>query len=183
MLDEYQLGLYSSATTICVLWSFIPEAIINSMRPVIFEKKKINENGYMEKLKLLYRIVFWTGIIFCFGICLFSKLIIYILYGKEYLGAQTCLIIAVWYTLFAYLGTARTVWLVSEGKAKYAKWFTIWGAIINVSLNSFLIPKYGINGAAIATLISQLFAVVITPCLYKNTREFTEILFKSIARK
>lgn len=183
MLDEYQLGLYSAATAICLLWGFLPEAIINSMRPVIFEKKKINEEEYKVKLKLLLRIIFWIGIVFCFCICCFSKLIIYILYGKKYIEAQTSLIIAVWYTTFAYLGTSRTVWLVAENKSKYAKWFTIWGAIINVFLNSILIPKFGINGAAIATLTSQIFAVIIAPLFYKETKEFSKIVFKAIVNK
>lgn len=183
MLDEYQLGLYSAATAICILWGFIPEAIINSMRPVIFEKKKTSEEEYLKKIKLLFMIVFWLGIFFCLGISIFSKLVIYILYGKEYFDAQMCLIIAVWYTTFAYLGTARTVWLVAENKAKYAKWFTIWGAIINVLLNSILIPKFGINGAAIATLVSQIFTVMITPIFYKETKVFSKIVIKSIFNK
>lgn len=35
-----EVGLYSAATTISSMWGFIPEALINSIRPSIFEAKK-----------------------------------------------------------------------------------------------------------------------------------------------
>lgn len=39
------------------------------------------------------------------------------------------------------------------------------------SLNLVLIPKMGINGAAIATLITQLVVCYVGPAVFKNTRE------------
>lgn len=180
MIDDLNVGLYSAATTICTLWAFIPEAIINSFRPVIYELKNKSEELYLKRLKLLYSIIFWLGILFCTFIVVFSKYIILILYGKNYLNAQTTLVIAVWYTSFAYVGVARNIWIVSENKNKYAKSFTIIGAIVNLVLNLIFIPKYGINGAAIATLFSQISVVIIAPLLYKDTRISTKYIVESI---
>ena len=180
MIDDLNVGLYSAATTICTLWAFIPEAIINSFRPVIYELKNKSEELYLKRLKLLYSIIFWLGILFCTFIVVFSKYIILILYGKNYLNAQTTLVIAVWYTSFAYVGVARNIWIVSENKNKYAKRFTIIGAIVNLVLNLIFIPKYGINGAAIATLFSQISVVIIAPLLYKDTRISTKYIVESI---
>jgi len=36
----------------------------------------------------------------------------------------------------------------------------LWAAAINVGLNLLLIPSYGMNGAAIATLVSYIFIFV-----------------------
>lgn len=183
ILNETQVGLYSAATTICTLWAFIPEAIINSMRPTIYESNKNNTENYLKKLRLLYCIIFWMGILFSLGITLFSKYIILILYGKNYLTARTSLIIAVWYTTFAYLGTARGIWVVCEEKNKYAKKYVIIGAIINLVLNSILIPKFGIEGAAFATLISQFSVAFVAPMLYKETRISTKYMLEGIMFK
>ena len=184
-LSDYYVGLYSATTTICTLWAFIPEAIINSMRPTIYESKKNNSENYLKKIRLLYCIIFWLGIFFGLGISVLSKYIILIIYGKEYLAAQSALIIVVWYTTFAYLGVARSVWISSEEKNSYAKKFTVVGAIVNLILNFILIPKFGINGAAFATLISQITVALIAPLLYKETKISTKymiegILFKNI---
>ena len=42
---------------------------------------------------------------------------------------------------------------LSENLQKYSFYRTLAGAIINIILNYLLIPKYGIYGAAFATLI------------------------------
>ena len=183
MINEFNVGLYSAATTICTLWAFIPEAIINSFRPVVYKLKKENEEHYLKRLKLLYCIIFYLGIAFCAFIALFSKYILLILYGKKYLTAQYTLIISVWYTAFAYLGTARGIWIVSEKKNKYAKKYIFIGAVVNLALNALLIPKYNINGAAIATLVSQITVALIAPLFYKETRISTKYMIEAILFK
>ena len=47
---------------------------------------------------------------------------------------------------------------LSENLQKYSFYRTLAGAIINIILNYILIPKYGIYGAAFATLVSQAVA-------------------------
>lgn len=183
MIDEYHVGLYSAATTICTLWAFIPEAIINSFRPIIYSLKKENQPLYVKRLKLLYCIIFWLGICFCLIISIFSKYIILLLYGNDYLLAQIPLIIAVWYTAFAYVGVARNIWIVSENKNSFAKKFTLIGAVVNLILNFILIPLYGIKGAAVATLLSQISVVIIAPLLFKETRVSTKYIIESIMFK
>lgn len=182
-LGSSQVGLYSSAVTICTLWGFIPDALINSFRPVIYELKSKNEKEYANKLKLLYFIVFWLGIVFATIISIFSKLIINILFGSAYISAQVALMIAVWYTAFAYLGSARNIWFISENKIKYSKKCVIFGALSNLILNYILIPIYGINGAAVATLISQIIVALIAPLFYKEIRISTKIMLEGIFSK
>ena len=178
-----EVGLYSAAITISTMWGFIPEALINSMRPSIFEAKKISEKAYIKRQKLLYAIVFWTGIFFAIGITIFSNLIINILYGQEYIGAKNSLLISAWYPTFAYLGSSRGPWIVINNKNKYSKKYIFWGAIVNLILNMFLIPPLGIEGAAIATLISQIVVALIAPLAYKETRQSVRDMIDAIFLK
>ena len=182
-LGSSQVGFYSSAVTICTLWGFIPDALLNSFRPVIYELKSKNEKEYANKLKLLYFIVFWLGIVFATIVSIFSKFIINILFGSAYISAQVTLMIAVWYTAFAYLGSARNIWFISENKIKYSKKCVIFGALSNLILNYILIPIYGINGAAVATLISQIIVALIAPLFYKEIRISTKIMLEGIFLK
>ena len=175
-----EVGLYSAATTISSMWGFIPEALINSIRPSIFEAKKNSEEVYIKRQKLLYAIIFWTGILFAIVITIFSDLIINILYGKEYIAAKSTLLISAWYPTFAYLGTARAPWIVINNKNKYSKKYMFWGAIINFILNMILIPPLGIEGAAIATLISQIVVALVAPWFYKETRVSVKHMLEAI---
>lgn len=182
-LDDSQVGLYSAATAISTMWGFIPNAIINSMRPTIYEAKEKEGKTYEKRLKQLYAIVFWCGILFSIGITIFSKFIITILYGQEYIGASSSLSIAVWSTTFAYLGTARGIWIVCENKNKYTKYYVLFGAIFNLISNAILIPFMGIEGAAIATLISQVIVAILAPLLYKETRISVKHMMEGIFLK
>lgn len=169
-IDQTQVGLYSAATAISTMWGFIPNAIINSMRPTIYEAKEKSEQIYIKRLKQLYTIVFWCGVFFALGITIFSKFIVGILYGQDYIGATIPLIILSWSTVFAYLGSARGVWVVCENKNKYTKKYVFWGAVVNLVFNAILIPTIGINGAAIATLIAQIIVAMVAPGFYKDTK-------------
>ena len=172
MMTETDTGLYSAAIMICTYWVLIPNAIINSMRPIIMELKKDGkEKEYYEKFSQLYKILVWLGILVSFLISILSPFIMKIVYGESYILASTTLSIAIWYTTFSTLGVARGNWLVCEDKNQYAKWFVLFGAIVNLVLNFILIPKMGIDGAAIATLITQIVVCFVGPSVFKETRE------------
>ena len=176
-LGEEQVGLYSAALTICNYWVLIPVAIINSSRPTIMERKKEgNEKAYLRNIHRLYFVLIWSGIAVSFLVSILSKFILGVLYGQDYSSAASVLSIAIWFTTFSVLGTARGIWIVCENLNEYVKKIVLWGAIINFILNSILIPAIGINGAAIATLITQMFNCLFAPMLYKKTRIHTKYI-------
>ena len=165
-----EVGIYSAATQIAGMWYFVPMAIITSFKPAIMSKKITNEQSYLKSVQLLYTIVAWLGIIFGVFILIFSNPIVNILYGSEYQKASSILTVSIWAGTFAMLGSARSVWTVTEGLQRYNILFTGAGAIINIVLNYLLIPVVGGYGAAGATLISQITVAIIVPSLIKETR-------------
>jgi O-antigen/teichoic acid export membrane protein len=168
------VGLYSAAIAICGMIGFIPGAILDSGRPLIVEAKGRDEQLYQLRIRQLSAGVIWICVIYSIGITVFSKLAIQILYGDAYIGANLCLKIAVWYTAFSYLGSGRSLWLICEKKNKYVFLFSAMGAATNLVLNFIMIPLWGINGAAIATLLTQIMANFIYPTLFKETRQYTK---------
>ncbi len=179
MINETELGFYSAALTICAMWVFVPEAILTSARPTVFNAKK-NGTNYLKRLKQTYAIIFWLCVIFALFITIFAKYIILIIYGKQYLNAISVLRILIWYVPFSQLGSARGIWIVAEGKNKYSKKYILWGVIVNIILNYLLIPHLGILGATIATIITELVTCFLTPLFYKETRIHTKYLLQSI---
>jgi O-antigen/teichoic acid export membrane protein len=178
-----ELGVYSAAVQIAGMWYFVPMAIITSFTPVIMNKKKISENSYMKSVQLLYTIVAWIGIGFSVFILLFSKLIVNILYGAEYLKSASILSVSIWAGTFAMLGSARSTWLISEGLQKYTMVYTSIGFFVNLSLNYVLIPIIGGYGAAIATLCAQFSANILALAFFKETKISTIMILKSFSPK
>ena len=181
MIDESATGLYSAAVSCAGMASFVFAAIIDSFRPVIFESKKNNEDSFNRNMCRLYSIVIYLAICQCIVIFLFSKYIILILYGSEYLPAIRALKIISWYTLFGYLGSIKNIWILANNQQRIIWKIDISGAIANVVMNVLLIPSFGITGAAFASLITQIFTNVIVVGILKEVRPNIKLMVNSLS--
>lgn len=181
LIDQTHVGFYMAAATICNMWVFIPQALSNSARPIIMELNEKDQDKYILRLKQLNCAIFWIGVTFALGISIFSKFIVKILYGTAYMEAAGPLILIIWSTVFSSLSYPRSTWMLCENKQNYTKKILIWGVLINLILNAVLIPRLGINGAAIATIVTEIVTCFIAPCIYKDTRIFVKYLLDSIS--
>lgn len=180
MLSETDVGYYSTATALCSMWTFVLSAIIDSMTPIIMESHNKSQTDYIQKNKLLYRIVFYISAAVSLFFTLFAKPIIFILYGSAYLPSVAPLRIVTWYTAFSFLGAARSPWIVCENKQKYLKYIYSSAAVSNVLLNLIFIPLGGSSGAAVASLITQIITVFVTPFFIKGMKENSIMMSKAI---
>ena len=180
MLNESATGYYGAAVTCAGMTGFIFTAIIDSFRPSIFEGQKGGYEVFHHRLTMLYSIVIYLSLAQSIVMTLLSKWIIYILYGIAYSPAISALQIIVWYTTFSYMGSVRNIWILANEKQKYLWQINMSGAIANVILNAVLIPLIGINGAAVASLITQLFSNVIVGYIIKPIRPNNTIMFEAL---
>lgn len=183
MMTQTDVGFYTAAATICNMWVFIPQAFANSARPVIMELKDKDSNMYIRRLKQLIGFIFWIGVLFSMVFTVMSDFIIHVLYGDAYTMAKGPLVILIWSTVFSSLSYPRSIWMICENKQNYTKYILIWGVILNLILNYFGIKYFGIIGAAIATLFTEIMTCIISPMFYKEMRIFNRYLFKSIIGK
>ena len=183
MIGNSETGFYSAAISCVGITSFVFSAIIDSMRPVIFESKKESENKFNDNMICLYSIIIYLSLVQSVVISVFSGVIVRLLYGIDYLNSISVLRIIVWYTTFSYLGSVRNVWILAHNKQKYLWIINLSGALLNVCLNYILIPIWGSCGAAIASLLTQIFTNVIISFIIKEIRENGFMMFKSLNLK
>lgn len=175
IVSEEAVGFYAAASTLAVMWEFVPTAVVNSARPLLVKKYDSDRSKFLQQFQLLLLGITFMGVLVGLFFTVFAKLIVFILYGEAYYSAVPVLMILIWSTSFAMIGTARGVWIVAERKNKYSKYFTIWGAVVNAALNAIVIPFWGIVGASITTLFSQIVVAFIAPMFYSDTKEFVKI--------
>ncbi len=174
MINDAATGYYSAAVACAGMTGFVFTAIIDSFRPLIFDDKKTDEIRYEKDMCRLYGIIIYLSLLQSLVITLFSGLIIKILYGAAYSASINALKLIVWYTTFSYLGSVRNIWILAENRQKYLWIINLSGALANVALNYILIPITGIMGAALASLVTQIFTnviigFIIRPIRYSNT--------------
>lgn len=180
LIDQTHVGYYAAASTICHMWLFIPRALANSAQPLIIKLKMENEKLYIKRIKQLIFITFWIGILFAILITILSHFIIDVLYGAEYTQARKPLMFIIWSTVFGAMSYSKSIWMVCENRQKYSKYILFCGVIINFVLNTILITTIGMNGAAIATIVTEFICCFIAPYLFKSTKTFAKIQLESI---
>jgi len=166
MMDAKAVGNYAVAVRLSEVWYFIPMAITGSLFPAIVNAKKISEKLYYERLQKLYDLMTWLAISIALPMSLLSSNIIHLLFGIQYQEAAGVLQIYIWATVFVFLGVVTGKYLVVENYTKISFFRTLIGGVINIILNLILIPRYGIRGAAVATVFSQFivaFLIVLIP--------------------
>lgn len=170
MLGERDVGLYSAAVRLSEAWYFVPVIVATSLFPAILNAKKLNPKLYSERLRRLYAIMIYSAVGVALPVTFMAESIVVTLYGIHYQGAGLVLAIHIWAGIFVALGVVNGSWFLAENLQKLATLNTLIGAAVNVILNYFFIPIYGIAGVAFATFASYGVAAYVSLFLYKKTR-------------
>lgn len=175
MVGEYDLGIYSAALPLSTAWYFIPMAICASVAPALARKKIRSEVEYMVALERLFSLMWWYSLPLSVGIAILAKLLIGLLYGTAYTASTAVLAVHVFSNVPVGLGVAQSQWIANERRNTFALYRTILGAISNILLNLIFIPEHGAMGAAVATVLSQIIAAIISNLFMEPRMLLTQI--------
>ncbi|MDJ1494649.1 flippase [Cytophagaceae bacterium DM2B3-1] len=170
LLNDKEVGRFAAALRFSEATFFVPTVISNALLPAIIASKKESEERFTMQTQKLCDFLTLTGLAIAVGVNICSYWIFKYLYEPEYADAQNVLIIHVWSGVMVGMGMLANAWLIANNLQKYSLNRTIWGAIVNAGLNAVLIPKFGIEGAAIATLFSQAVASYLSNAITADTR-------------
>jgi PST family polysaccharide transporter len=165
-----EVGLYSAALRLSEIWYVIPIVIVSTVAPSLTAIRGQSRSQYYIRIQKLFTILTRIAYLVALPMSLLSTPLIIFAFGKQYAGAGPILSVHIWTAVFVYLGVAAGPWIINEGFGKLQFYRTSLGAVTNVLLNLYLIPKYGGIGAAVATLVSQAVASYLSFAFFKRTR-------------
>lgn len=154
--DRTMLGLFGSAQKLISVMYILPGFMSTSLLPVLSGLISKKDTDTIKRiLQVSSQTLFMVAIpIICGGILL-SKDILVFLYGAQYVEATTVFQLLLVTLLWVFPGTLFAEIIIAENKQSVFLKTGIIGALINIVLDVILIPKYGINGSAVATIIAQ----------------------------
>lgn len=166
MLEIYkgatEVGIYSVATKVYSIVKQILNAvlIVSIPRMTLYIGNGDNERFMKLGQKMLSALITLMSPLMV-GIIIFRTEAIKLAGGKEYISGESSLLILSLAIVAALLATFFSgCVLMPLRKEKYILKGTILSAIVNVGLNFILIPLFGGDGAALTTLISELFVAI-----------------------
>jgi PST family polysaccharide transporter len=174
------VGVYSAAIRISELWYFLPTVVTASMTPALLEAKQQNEEKYNRLLQYLFSILIFIAFIIALPISLMSTTIIVMLYGVDYVESGKILSVSIWTCIFMYFNIVSSLWFVANNRQILIFWRSIFGLIINITLNYIFIPNYGAIGAAFSTLAAQFVVYFLIDCFMKETRSIFKMKINSL---
>lgn len=146
---DVEVALYSFSYNLGMIIQMIWLSINNAWVPWYFDNI---ENKALVKQYCKQYIIFFTV-----GVSLFLLVVpemVLVMGGKKYAEGVliTPLIAAAYFFVFLY--SFYSNYQFSQQKTKIIPIATTFAAIINIVLNTWIIPKFGVLGAAVSTLIS-----------------------------
>ena len=156
LTNSAQIGVYHTAFKLSMFATIGLMAIKSIASPKFAELYKQNEFKLLEKVtQQSTKLIFWTTLPLVIVFILFSEKLM-LLFGDEFrVGIFSFIILSLGRVVVSFSGAAGNL-LQMCGKQVIFMNVAIVGSLVNIILNLSLIPIYGIDGSAIATMISLI---------------------------
>lgn len=153
LCDYQQLGLYDTALKIVSVLAIVQNCFSTFWSPIAFKWNK--EKKETEKFEEVGKILSIIMVSMFMGILTFKEVIIKIL-SPDYYNAVEILPFLLIYPIMYTVSEVTVVGIYFSGKSVTTIIVAVCSCVLNVTLNSLLIPKYGAIGASIATGCSYI---------------------------
>jgi len=153
---NYEIGLYNIALKLAVLIMFLIIPLNSVLIPKISQAFWGNDQTKLKQMiKTAARFMFWASLLCLIFILLCSEFLLS-LFGVEFINAKNALLfLSIGFFFNAIHGMGEHLLNISGNEKKLTSIFSA-GLVLNIFLNYLLIPLYGIDGAAFASMCSMI---------------------------
>jgi len=169
MLGNQAVGIYSASSKI----SEIPVAVMLIVSASLFPKLVALYENDRERFFKWYSDITgaltWGALFLCLFLFLFGNHLVRLLFGPPFQEAASILNYQAVGLIFMFNGTFRSAFLTISSHQKILSATTVFSALFNVGLNFFLIPRFGIYGAAAAGVCVQALSLMLLNAATRQT--------------
>ena len=161
LADLDAVAVYGVAYKFVELLAFVPQALVTALLPLLVRHWPVDPDGFHRELRRA-----WTLLLVVMGLAvveflLFARPVLGLLYGAHYTVAATAARVVVASQLLAAVVVVGLTVLVALGRHRAYPWVALLGLALNVAANLVAIPRYSYEGAAVATLATDAFVLVL----------------------
>ncbi len=153
--SEAEVGYYAIVVKLATLTAFVLQAVNSMAGPKfseLFHSNRMDELFHVAQKSAKLVFVTTTPIFLCFMI--FGKFILGMVFGQEFAIAYPALMLLVMGQFVNAISGSSGAFLNMTGNEKVFRNIMVIVAGLNIGLNLWLIPLFGINGAAVSAAIS-----------------------------
>lgn len=160
MLTAKELGWWSVPYKITFAFQFIPVALSASVYPVFSGLFLTDKTAIASLFEKSWRYLFAIIFPLAFGLIAIADPVIRHIFGAQYEPSITAMRILLVSLIFGFLALITGALLNGTNKQKIQTSLISVALALNIGLNLWLLPEFGINGAAISALVSNMLLCI-----------------------
>lgn len=158
-----EVGLYSVAMPTAALLLIFVSPIANVLYPSISAMWAKNEAASVAKsMSVILRLSFVFMLPFSLIITAFSDYVLATIFGAKFMAASGVLSILALSMVLSALASLSLIALKAIGHPELNTKIAIVALVSNIVFNAYMVPLYGINGAAAATFLSSFIVFALS---------------------
>ena len=160
--NAYEVGIYNAAVPIAFLLTMTSSLFMQLFFPMINREYSLGNKETVKQLsQQVGKWIFALNIPLTILFILYPQFFLNLLFGPDYLSAANSLRFLAVGTLFFSLFDVSNKLITMGGRSKVVLSDILVVFVGNITLDILLIPRYGIEGAAFATMISLILLSLI----------------------
>jgi O-antigen/teichoic acid export membrane protein len=165
-----EVGTYALAARLSEIWYALPQLAMITLFPRLWRQRETSEIAWRAGLQASMDGLFWIAVLVALATQVLAEPLILWIFGEAFSGSIDVLTLHIWAGIFVFTRALISRFILAEDLIRLAFWSQGSGAVVNITLNWWLIPRYGAMGAAWATLISYAVAGWLVFFLHPTTR-------------
>lgn len=175
MTNADALGLYSAAQRPIQILYIIPGMFSAAVFPIMARTAMEDGDRFRRVLEQTLVSAFILAVPIVAGGIALGHSIVLLLFGQQYIGAATSFMILLSTILLNFPGSLLGNGIFAHNQQKNFLTYMTIGAAGNIVFNFLLIPKWGIEGSSVATVISQILSTGFMWWKMKKIRYFSAL--------
>ena len=153
MSGDKVLGPYVVAVQMTEFFSLLPNALMSSLFPAL--SQSVSDPPRFDRyLRESYRFLMVVAFAACAVVTPIAAPFVELFYGKEFLATAPLLIVLIWSEVPIFFAAVLGNAMIAKGLQRYMPFSAVCGAVANVLLNLWLIPRFEALGSSWATVVS-----------------------------
>lgn len=172
LLSAEDVGLYSAAQRIVQLLYLLPSVMNTSLLPTFSRLANKDDKKLRSTLEMVVAFVFLLAIPLALGGLFLGKEIVAFVFGAGYIRSTVSFQILMLTILIDFPAVVLSSMVFAYDKQKSLMIYASLGGILNVIFDLILIPRFGISGSAVATLLAQFVSQIYLRRTAKKVNRF-----------
>jgi len=175
--SQQEVGWYNAAYSFIFFLYLIPNSLVKAQIPSLSAEAQSDKKSFVKKVYEGLYVLILIGVPAATACLVMPRKLIEFLFGSEFLPSSGVLQLFGVSLLLTFLYKPLTGALNASDQEKKVAVTTSSTVIINILLNFWLIPKIGMHGAVISTIVSELILFVTFMCFYMAKFQEHKLLY------